>query len=40
MGELHHMERWETGPEVVPMPQPDQSEEGMLPLARQSDVRH
>ncbi|XP_071360771.1 queuosine-tRNA galactosyltransferase isoform X5 [Trachinotus anak] len=31
MGELHHMERWETGPEVIPMPEPDQSEESMLP---------
>lgn len=31
MGELHHMERWETGPEAVPIPQPDQSEKGALP---------
>ena len=28
--ELHHMERWETGPEAVPKPEPDQSEESML----------
>lgn len=30
MGELHHMERWETRPEAVPMPEPGQSEESML----------
>lgn len=33
MGELHHMERRETGPEAVPKLEPDQSEEGMLPSA-------
>lgn len=40
MGELHHMERWETGPETLPMAQPGQSEEGTLLPARQSNVRH
>lgn len=40
MGELHHMERWETGPEAVPKPEPDQSKEGMQPLAMQIDVKH
>lgn len=31
MGELHHMERWETGSEAVPMPQANQPEEGEIP---------
>lgn len=29
MGELHHMECWETRPEAVSLPQPHQSEESM-----------
>lgn len=37
MGWLHHMERWEAGPEAVPLPQPDQSGEGTLLPAMHSD---
>lgn len=29
MGELYHMERWQTRQEAVPKPQPNQSEEGI-----------
>lgn len=32
MGEFHHMECWETRPETIPISQPNQSEEGPLPL--------
>lgn len=34
MGELHHMECWETGSEAVPMAQANQSEEGGTPPVR------
>lgn len=34
MGELHHMECWETGSEAVPVPQASHSEEGEIPPVR------